>query len=227
MKDNFYKFPSTPHLAVFPGVSIRNDKVFSEKQRDVFLSHKLVVEEKIDGANLGISFDTAGNIRLQNRGSYLAEPFIGQWNKLPVWLQGKVDALFDVLEDEFILFGEWCYAKHSIAYSRLPGWFLGFDILDKKEQKFLSVEKRNTLFSRIGIPPVPKLAEGKFTLKELQQLLSHSLLSSELAEGLYLRFESENRLVSRAKLVRAEFVQSIADHWSKSQIQVNVLRESQ
>ncbi len=52
MKDDFFKFPSTPHLATLPGVDIRGDKVLSESERDAFLKHGLVVEEKVDGANL-------------------------------------------------------------------------------------------------------------------------------------------------------------------------------
>ena len=135
MTSDFCKFPSTPHLVVLPGVSVRSDKVFDPKKRDVFLSHTLIVEEKIDGANLGISFDESGNIQLQNRGSYLLEPYIGQWKKIHGWLQGKLDPLFDALEDDLILFGEWCYAKHSIYYNKRPDWFLGFDIFEKKKSQ--------------------------------------------------------------------------------------------
>ena len=74
MNDSFFKFPSTPHLAALPDVDIREDKVLSESERFDFLRHSLVVEEKVDGANLGISFDSEGNIRAQNRGAYLYPP---------------------------------------------------------------------------------------------------------------------------------------------------------
>ena len=57
MIDRFNKFPSTPHLALLGGVGVRDDKVMSEFERCEFLRHELVVEEKVDGANLGISFD--------------------------------------------------------------------------------------------------------------------------------------------------------------------------
>ena len=82
MNDSFFKFPSTPHLAALPDVDIREDKVLSESERFDFLRHSLVVEEKVDGANLGISFDSEGNIRAQNRGAYLYPPRSGQWKKL-------------------------------------------------------------------------------------------------------------------------------------------------
>ena len=42
----FYKYPSTPHVIVLPGVSVRNDKVLSAEERKFFLSHELIVEEE-------------------------------------------------------------------------------------------------------------------------------------------------------------------------------------
>jgi len=40
----------------------------TEFERNEFLQHDLDIEEKIDGANLGKSFDFDGNIRVQKRG---------------------------------------------------------------------------------------------------------------------------------------------------------------
>lgn len=142
MNDIFFKFPSTPHLAALPDAGIRDDKVLSESERFGFLQHSLVVEEKVDGANLDISFDSEGNIRAQNRGSYLYPPGSGQWKKLGDWLEPRIDMLFEILSEDFILFGEWCYAQHSVFYDRLPDWFLGFDIYDKRSSRFLSSERR-------------------------------------------------------------------------------------
>ena len=89
-------------------MDIRGDKVLSESERSAFLQHDLVIEEKIDGANLGISFDSWGNIQAQNRGAYLQLPRAGQWKKLDNWLAQRTDTLFEHLLDQFILFGEWC-----------------------------------------------------------------------------------------------------------------------
>ena len=156
MKDDFFKFPSTPHLALLGDVEVRGDKVMSESERNDFLRHELVVEEKVDGANLGISFDAEGNIRAQNRGAYLHLPSTGQWKKLAEWLAPRTDALFEQLTDHYILFGEWCYAQHSVVYDRLPDWFLGFDIYDKNTARFFSCTRRDEIFRAIGISQVPK-----------------------------------------------------------------------
>ena len=45
MKDEFFKFPSTPHLATLGDVKIRGDKAMSESGRNGLLQHELVVEE--------------------------------------------------------------------------------------------------------------------------------------------------------------------------------------
>jgi len=218
VKDDFYKFPSTPHLALLGEVAVRDDKVISEFERGEFLRHELVVEEKVDGANLGISFDESGNIRAQNRGAYLQFPYLGQWKKLSSWLAPKTDALFEQLTDRYILFGEWCYAQHSVIYDRLPDWFLGFDIFDKKDQMFFSCRRRDEMFRRLGIVSVPFLGRGHYSLNKLKGFLAKSRLREGSAEGAYLRFDKGNWLAQRAKLVRPEFIQTIGEHWSRKRI---------
>lgn len=223
MKDDFFKFPSTPHLMLPDGISIRGEKILSESERDAFLQHELVVEEKVDGANLGISFDVDGNIRAQNRGSYLSFPESGQWKKLGEWLVPRTNALFDHLTDRYILFGEWCYARHSVPYDRLPDWFLAFDIYDKQASGFLSCNERDAFLQKMSISQVPRIARGHFTIQEIFKLLSQSELGSEPAEGLYLRHDQGEQLMLRAKLVRPAFIQSIGQHWSNSEIVPNRL----
>lgn len=223
MKDDFFKFPSTPHLATLPGVDIRGDKVLTEFERDEFLRHELTVEEKVDGANLGISFDTEGKIRAQNRGAYLRLPGSGQWKKLGEWLALRTDILFDHLSDRYILFGEWCYAQHSIFYDRLPDWFLGFDIYDREAVRFLASARRDRLFAEMHIFKVPCIARGRFTYPEIENLLSRSKLTDQPAEGIYLRIDHGDWLEQRAKLVRPAFIQAVEQHWSRSAIRPNRL----
>lgn len=223
MKDDFFKFPSTPHLTTLEGVEVRGDKVLSEAEQLNFLRHELVVEEKVDGANLGISFDSEGNLFLQNRGSHLKFPAAGQWKKLEQWLNPKMDALFETLTDRYILFGEWCYARHSVYYNRLLDFFLGFDLYDKQAKKFFSTERRDKLFKKMGILSVPQIAKDQYSVSDIESLLTQSKISDEPAEGLYLRIDQGDWLLKRAKLVRPSFIQSVEEHWSRSAIKPNRL----
>jgi len=218
----FFKFPSTPHLIVSGKIDVRNDKILSDIDRVTLLQNELVIEEKIDGANLGISFDANGNIMLQNRGSLVIPPYIGQWKKFPEWLSPRLDNLFDVLTDRYILFGEWCYAKHSIEYTKLPDWFVGFDIFDKQTGRFFSCQGRDMMFQELSIAKVPQIAKGVHTLQELMGLMSISRFGDSLAEGVYMRHDKDKWLVQRVKLVNPVFSQIMGEHhWFRNDIQPN------
>jgi len=220
----FFRFPHTPHLAWLGDGQPRNDKVLAPHEARELLSHEVVVEEKVDGANLGFSADEHGTLRAQNRGAYLnLEGSHGQWKPLKRWLQPRTHELAEALFPDLMLFGEWCYAVHSIRYIRLPDWFLAFDVYDRARSEFWSAARRDALAARLGLAVVPRLGAGKFGLPELRALLGHSQLTDGPAEGLYVRRDDGERLVARAKLVQREFVQAIDDHWSKKALQTNAL----
>jgi hypothetical protein len=46
-----------------------------------------------------------------------------------------------------VLFGEWLYAKHTCAYSRLTDYFLLFYVYDGRAGRFLSVDARDRFVS--------------------------------------------------------------------------------
>ena len=63
------KYPRTPHLEgsrLQPG-----DEDLSQVSFSYIRGKYLVVEEKVDGANSGISFGKDGTLLLQSRGHYL------------------------------------------------------------------------------------------------------------------------------------------------------------
>lgn len=223
MNEIILKFPSTPHFSISTKKDVRNDKVLLENlQREIF-NKELIIEEKIDGANLGISFNSNADIILQNRGAILIPPFTGQWKPLEKWISLKKDILFDVLGDKYILFGEWCYAKHSIHYTHLPDYFLAFDIYNKASEKFINFEQRNKLIALMGIETVPLIKKGFFSLEELPKLIKKSFYSDSLAEGIYVRASNNEETFFRAKLVRNDFTQNIIQHWSSRSITANSL----
>jgi ATP-dependent RNA circularization protein (DNA/RNA ligase family) len=224
MNADFHKFPSTPHLVWLGREPVREDKVLTPKEASRFLGGEVIVEEKIDGANLGISVDGTGQLRFQNRGNFLKGPMTGQWRPLRGWASRHLSAFFDHLEPGLILFGEWCHATHSIAYSRLPDWFLVFDVFDSVSGRFWSTARRNRLAKVIGLAVVPQLFEGRVTFADLKKLVAMPSPFAETArEGLYLRRENGGHLEKRAKLVNPEFTQQIAEHWSRGAMRMNQL----
>jgi len=222
---DFFRFPHTPHIAWLGNGTPRDDKVLSPHEAELLLSADIVVEEKLDGANLGISISPEGDVRAQNRGQYLHFPIKGQFEKLQSWLRSHSNALFDTLGDDLILFGEWCAACHSLDYDCLPDWLLVFDVYDKKYRRFWSTARRNTLANRLALPVVTRLMEGKFSLNSLKEILQSqaSAYRTGILEGIVIRRESSEWLESRAKLVRPDFVQAIGEHWSHRRIEWNQL----
>lgn len=219
----FFRFPHTPHLVWLGAGESRDDKVFSAAEAQDLLTAEVVVEEKLDGANLGFSLAPDGDLRVQNRGQYLAEPHAGQFARMPAWLAQHGDALRSVLTPNIILFGEWCAARHSLDYATLPDWLLVFDVYDRGAGRFWSSPRRNALAASIGLATVPKLVSEKVTLTELTQLVAvtPSRYRHGLLEGVVIRRESVDWCEARAKLVRADFIQAIDTHWRKRAVEWN------
>ncbi len=225
MSESLFKYPRTPHLYWLSERPARDDRVLSDVEAREFLSTEILIEEKVDGANLGISVTDEGALQVQNRGSFLEKPVAPQFRPLGAWLAERESALVALLGRGLTIFGEWCFAVHSAQYDRLPDWFLGFDVYDRAAERFWASEKRNELLRTMGIRVVPEIARGHFTGDELRRLLAsmESSLGPGRVEGLYLRRESNGWLDARAKLVRPEFVQAIDEHWAAKPLKKNLV----
>jgi ATP-dependent RNA circularization protein (DNA/RNA ligase family) len=223
MSADFFRFPHTPHLAWLGQGEPRDDKVLSPSEAQKLVAGDVVVEEKLDGANLGFSLAPDGGLRAQNRGQYLAEPHAGQFARLPAWLAQHGDTLRSVLTPDLMLFGEWCAARHSLDYAELPDWFLVFDVYDRASGGFWSTARRDALASSAGLARVPTVMSGKATVDQLKKLVANSISHYRHGplEGVVVRCESADWCKARAKLVRPDFTQAIDAHWRKRAIEWN------
>ena len=225
----FHRFPHTPHLVWLASGEPRDDKVLSATEAAELLRSEVVLEEKLDGANLGFSLDPAGALRAQNRGQYLTEPQAGQFARLPAWLTRHsiaiTEALSEHVDSGLVLFGEWCAARHSVAYTRLPDWFLMFDVLETRTGSFWSSTRRDALASHLGLATVPQIGRGLYSLGQLEFLLTSrgSQFRDGPMEGILIRRENADCSEQRAKLVRPDFTQAIAEHWRNRRIEWNRL----
>ncbi|MBN9461211.1 MAG: RNA ligase family protein [Burkholderiales bacterium] len=222
---DFFRFPHTHHIAWLGEGTPRDDKVLSLAEVRALLDGPVVVEEKLDGANLGFSIGTDSRLRAQNRGQYLTEPYAGQFQRLPEWMALHKDGLAAALSDHRIAFGEWCAVRHSLDYPALPDWWLLFDVYDRRERKFWSTRRRDALAKTLNLATVPRLAEGKQTVASLKQLVAaeHSRFRDGALEGVVVRRENDDWLLTRGKLVRADFTQ-IDTHWRSRKLEWNQVR---
>ncbi|MCL2849991.1 MAG: RNA ligase family protein [Micrococcales bacterium] len=235
-----HKYPRTPHLVgsrLQPG-----DEDLSQVPYATLAGQHIVVEEKLDGANAGVSFGDDAQLLVQSRGHYLAGGAREKhFNLLRSWAAAHENALFDVLGDRYIMYGEWLYAKHTVFYDQLPHYFAEFDLFDTERGVFLSTAARRALLSGSPVVSVPVLYDGVAPahLDDLLALVRPSLGKSatwraslhrtavrqgldpdlvaaqtepsDLSEGLYIKVEDDAVTTGRLKWVRAGFVQTIAD----------------
>lgn len=226
MSDDFFRFPRTPHIAWLGDGAPRDDKLLSPAEVDELLQGPVVVEEKLDGANLGVSVGPDGRLRAQNRGAWLTEPMGGQFKRLPQWLAARQARLVDALGEDLIVFGEWCAARHSLDYQALPDWWLMFDVYDRRAGRFWSTRRRDKLALDAQLAVVAKLAEGYETPERLAERVTRgrSRYRDGALEGIVVRREDEDWLLGRGKLVRADFTQAIGSHWRTRRLEWNRLR---
>jgi hypothetical protein len=235
-RDDFVKYPRTPHL--FGSKGTDDDKHLGAKESRAFLADpSLIVEEKLDGTNVGIHFTTSGRMVLQCRGHEITEGMHPQYDLFKQWTAVKRPELERMLEDRFILYGEWLYARHSVHYTSLPHYFFEFDIWDKDASHFLGLDSRLLMLESSGLQTVPVIHRGPLPSEEaLWSLIGPSAYGAafenplsgttdNFMEGLYLRTEARGRVTARAKTVRPEFVEKIkqSEHWQHQQMVPNEL----
>ncbi|GHO75988.1 DNA ligase III [Ktedonobacter sp. SOSP1-85] len=177
---NIYKYPRTQHIE---GSGIqRGDEDLALIPLQEFAGHYLVVEEKMDGANAAISFDSQGRLLLQSRGHFLnGGPREKQFHLFKTWASRYTFELWDVLGERYVLYGEWLYAKHTVFYTDLPHYFMEFDVLDKPTGRFLSTQRRQELLRPLPfVVSVKVLYTGTIqTLQDLTALIGHSHFINE------------------------------------------------
>lgn len=233
-----HKYPRTAHL---DGSRLQHGDA-GHVPYAAIAGRPIVVEEKLDGGNTGVSFSPAAELLLQSRGHYLTGGGRErQFNLFKSWATAHEAPLLGVLEDRYIMYGEWLHKKHSVFYDRLPAYFNEFDIWDRSRRVFLSTDARRALLADAPVLPVPVLFRGTAPRKlaDLMALIGPSLGKSprwrsvfesvveregfdlgkawkmadksDRMEGLYIKVEEDGEVVDRLKLVRSDFVQAILE----------------
>ena len=238
--EQIYKYPRTRHLE--GSRKQAGDEDLKNVKFEEIEGKYLVLEEKVDGANCGISFGGDGKMYLQSRGHFLNGGYgERQFDLFKMWAGCFEEQLCRLLEDRYVMYGEWLYAKHTVFYDRLPHYFMEFDIFDKQEGKFFSTEKRREFLKDAPfIQSVRVLSQGYFSsLKDIEKWIGPSLFISKepepaflaqceksgvnpepalrqtdltgIMEGIYIKVEDGDYVTDRLKFVRASFLNTILD----------------
>ena len=204
-------YPRIPHL----------DKSISKMTHDDILSDGITypidcyIQEKIDGANLGVSWYKNGPI-VRNRNNILKkgyskihtpakEQFKSTWN----WVHDNrkdIQMISESLMSEITIFGEWMFAQHSVTYNKLPDWFVAYDIWVVEDHKFLSPKKVDELLSKTNISYIKPY---KTVLNNVDDVVRWSELKSDytdgVREGIVIKTIEGNFVKNFYKVVNSHF----------------------
>lgn len=229
------KFARTFHLPLEPNAS-RDDLIAPESSLKILKDPTLVIEEKVDGANVGITIHE-GQPLVRNRNYILNKgygrkdtPAKKQYAPLWNWFYSNAYKFLEL--EKFLgftpsVYGEWLYARHTIEYDRLPDFFIAYDIYNPDERKWLAPDRYRVALQEAGFFVVPKLAWGPVSTDELKMLRDERSEFSTISqrEGLYLKTATGpyglEYCGTRLKMVRNAFITD--DHWNNKTLVSNTV----
>jgi hypothetical protein len=205
------EYPRIPHL---------DKKISNMTHDDIQLESKIQfpltgwVQEKLDGANLGLSW-TSGPV-IRNRNNILKKGYIkketpaklqfrSSWN----WLHAHnkdIQKISKSLMTPVTLYGEWCYAKHSLFYDRLPDLFIAYDIYVPEDDEWLSPDRFE---SEISQTDIRFIKPTKMTFNDISDVVRVSELPSEyrngIREGIVIKLSDGRKVTESFKIVNKFF----------------------
>ena len=201
--------------------NIGSKLVLSKTETKRLLGAKVIIEEKMDGANTGIIRHKHG-FHLQKRGSLVGQSEHEQFGRFWNWAcVQNYDKIMSIPVGHLI-YGEWMFAQHHIYYNRLPDYFLIIDIL--KKGKFLNRQKKTDFCTEYGFYQVPFIYEGYINLNELLNFMPTVSAYGDRAEGMVVKRYRKKEYM-RGKIVWPEFIKELDDseHWTRKKLKINKL----
>lgn len=200
---NRVKFPRTSHLPWSPGMN-SDDRMI--KSMDAFIGQRVIATIKMDGENTTMYTD------------YIhARSIDGRNHPSRAWVKAFHGRICGDIPEGWRICGENLYAKHSIGYTNLPSYFMGFHVWNDANV-CLAWDETIEYFDLIGITPVEVVYDGIYDEVALKSICSS--LQWDTCEGLVLRradsFTYGQYRTHVAKYVRKGHVQT-NQHWMTGQ----------
>ena len=192
-----------------------------EETKDIW-NGKVVVEEKVDGANFRFMYDPElGTIRWGTRNvDYTGVPmeqwprrFEKQWR----WVLEHVGAI--KMWPGYVFYAE-AVLPHTIQYewNRFSAPLIGFDVLTPGGT-WLPYPYNREMFRNIGLPfvPVVEVLNGKPSLEKFEELVPKSQFYDGIAEGVVLKNYSNGVF---AKILSEKFIEANRSVFGKSRKEI-------
>ncbi len=204
------EFPKIHHLPWKPN-TVSGDIV--DKDASIIFKDNVRVEEKVDGASVGIALVNSNPIirnrnHILNKGYLKDTPAKMQFRPLWNWFYENkklFEKLNNIVEDDYaIVYGEWMYAQHGMKYNALPSYFIAYELYLPRENIWAS-----KYLEESGFVIAPKLTTKVESYEQLENLtMEKSAFADTQREGIVVKtYDDKNKITNRFKMVRQGFVQ--------------------
>lgn len=204
-------YPRTPHL--WPDEAHPRRLVAPAGEVAEWLRSPVVVEEKVDGANVSLWWSD-GTTAVASRGGVDAMDRAGQLGRLRAWAAERLPELEVLLAGGWVLYGEWLWLRHGVAYDALPDWLVTLDLWHA-DHGFATIDERDARCTAAGLTLPPRLLTGVLgDRRTVEGLIGASHLAVDAAaEGVVVRRTDGQR----CKVVRPGFARRDDAAWSSVQ----------
>ena len=202
------KYPRTPHLPWSPGVA---DDDLRAAGCDFFAGCEVVVTEKLDGENTSIYRDGCH-----------ARSIDGRHHPSRDWVKALQARIGHEIPDGWRLCGENLYARHSIAYDDLTGYFYLFSVWDESNV-CLSWDETLEWADLLSLPTPRTFWRGLWNADAVEALVVDEATCEGYVARKADRFAFDDFDRSVAKWVRRDHVVT-ETHWMHQAIVPNGLK---
>lgn len=224
------EFPKTLHLPWSPNPG-HGDSVAALRDVEILksLDHRVFIEEKIDGASVGLMWDGEHPV-VRNKDHILQKGYLRkkqdtvakmQFRPLWNWMYEHKKQFRDL--EGYSVYAQWMLVQHGMVYDKLPDWIIAHDLFDQEQGKWVAPDKARCLLVRAGFS-IPDLRTDHVETMVSDDYIAMANLSSrytttEAAEGIYVKVVKGDWIVARFKMVRMDFVQGKL--WSDEELKKN------
>jgi len=167
----------------------------------------IIVQEKLDGANVGVALKD-GKIYALTRSGYEAKTSqYAQHLAFSDWVYANEDRFRRVLSEGMRLCGEWLHTAHGTRYNLLHEPFVAFDLIDDKNHRVIYSEFEQKVGYEFVLPHLVNIGNPMSVdtaLAELGPLGFHGAI--EQIEGAVWRVERKGIVDFLCKYVRPDKV---------------------
>ena len=218
----FRKYEKTFRIRI-PQHRASGKHFLTKKEVKRLLGAEVILEEKLDGANVGIIRHKNG-FKLQKRGSLVGQSEHDQFGYFHNWANYQNYYKIMSIPKRHIVYAELVYIIHHIYYNNLPDYVIVTDVWNGSN--YLNRHDKEDFCYNHGLHVCPLINRGHFTIDELYYWMPTESVFGDRAEGMVVkRYRKKEHM--RGKIVWPGFMKEIdeGEHWVRKPIKINKLRE--